>query len=190
VNTGSVAITAAGTIHVNPGDVATVAGDGTAGGPTNGPGVIAIDTSLDNPHGVALDSIGDIYIADTNNCEIRIVRYFRGSIELVVGDSKGVCGGGTMVDLPRGIAVTGSSSPFTLYGADTANERMLKVANFTPGFGGTLSTIAGTGTAGFSGDNGLATDAKLNNPNGVAVDGSSNVYIADTDNNRIRVIGH
>ena len=81
---------------------------------------------------------------------------------------------------PEGVAVDASGN---LYIADTDNNRIRKISP-----NGVIVTIAGTGIAGFSGDGGLATDAQLNQPEGVAVDASGNLYIADTGNNRIRKI--
>ena len=71
-----------------------------------------------------------------------------------------------------------------LYIADSGNQRVRKVAT-----DGTITTIAGTGTAGFTGDNGPAVNARFNNPSGVVVDSSGNVYVADAANYRIRQIG-
>ncbi len=71
-----------------------------------------------------------------------------------------------------------------VYIADTVNNRIRKVSN------GVITTVAGNGTAGFSGDNGPATSAQLYNPIGVAVDSAGNLYIADTDNNRIRKVSN
>lgn len=69
-----------------------------------------------------------------------------------------------------------------LYIADSGNNRVRKVSN------GVITTVAGNGTAGFSGDNGLATSAQLSAPRGIAVDSAGNVYIADLNNNRIRIL--
>ena len=71
-----------------------------------------------------------------------------------------------------------------LYIADTGNDRIRKVSN------GVITTVAGNGTSGFSGDNGPATSAQLNHPHGVAVDSAGNLYIADTGNNRIRKVSN
>ena len=71
-----------------------------------------------------------------------------------------------------------------LYIADSGNNRIRKVSN------GVITTVAGNGTAGFSGDNGPATSAQLNYPQGVAVDSAGNLYIADTGNNRIRKVSN
>ena len=82
---------------------------------------------------------------------------------------------------PLGVAVDSAGN---LYIADTDNHRIRKVSN------GVITTVAGNGTAGFSGDNGPATSAQLNYPAGVAVDSAGNLYIADTDNNRIRKVSN
>ena len=71
-----------------------------------------------------------------------------------------------------------------LYIADTGNNRIRKVSN------GVITTVAGNGAQGFSGDNGPATSAQLNDPSGVAVDSAGNLYIADSDNNRIREVSN
>ncbi len=88
---------------------------------------------------------------------------------------------GSQLNYPTGIAVDKSGS---LYIADGLNNRVRKVS------GGTISTLAGNGTAGFTGDKGSATSAELNNPTGVAVDSSGNVYIADSGNNVVRMVAN
>ena len=86
--------------------------------------------------------------------------------------------------LPTGVAVDSSGSG-NIYIADFGNNRVRMV---TPA--GIIPTVAGTGAAGYSGDNGTATSAQLNGPSGVALDASGNLYIADANNNRVRVVGH
>ena len=90
-------------------------------------------------------------------------------------------GGGAQLSLPPGCAVDSAGN---LYIADTGNMRVRKVAD------GVITTLAGNGTLGFSGDNGTATNAHWSNPVGVAVDSAGNVYIADTLNNRIRKVSN
>jgi streptogramin lyase len=85
--------------------------------------------------------------------------------------------------VPSGVAVDGSGN---LYIADTGNFRIRKVSADT----GVITTVAGNGNAGYSGDGGPATSASLSFPFGVAVDGSGNLYIADSYNNRIRKVEH
>jgi uncharacterized protein (TIGR03437 family) len=161
------------------GTIATAAGGGSAFG-DNGP---ATSAQLIQPHGVAVDAAGNLYIADTDNNRIRKVS--NGVITTIAGSGTagfaGDNGPATSANLflPQGIAVDSAGN---LYIADTSNNRIRKVT------GGSITTIAGTGTAGFSADNGPAIGAELNLPPGVAVDASGNVYIADTNNDRIREV--
>jgi sugar lactone lactonase YvrE len=161
--------------------IATVAGGGA------GDGVPAPFASLNGPAGVATDANGNVYIADQNNHRIRKVAAGNGVITTVAGSgtlgSSGDNGPATAARLnfPAGVAVDSGGN---IYIADRDNHKIRKVVALT----GTISTVAGTGTAGFAGDTLSATAAMLNGPTGVAVDGSGNVYFADTNNNRIRKV--
>ena len=175
------------------GTITTVAGAGTEGfGGDGGPATAA---QLYRPAGVALDGAGNLYIADFGNNRIRKVDA-AGVISTVAGaGSTGESGGGFGGDggpavaarlyLPRGVALDGAGN---LYIADLLNHRIRKVDA-----AGVISTVAGAGSTGesgggFGGDGGPAVAARLNFPVGVAVDGSGNLYIADTDNDRIRKV--
>ena len=168
------------------GVISTVAGDGTYG--HGGDGGAAVAAQLDFPRGVALDSAGNLYIADTNNHRIRKVDA-AARISTVAGDvirgygGYGGDGGAALaanLSSPRGVALDGAGN---LYIADTNNHRIRKVDA-----AGVISTVAGSGTAGYSGDGGAAVAAQLYAPEGVAVDGSGNLYIADRGNDRIRKV--
>lgn len=161
-----------------------VAGSGTAG--FSGNGVYTPTTAqFDTPLGLSGDSTGVLYIADTGNHRIRRIDAFRDTLITVAGTGtegfSGDAGAATAAQLnaPWDVFAAGSG---TLYVADTGNHRIRRV---TPA--GVITTIAGTGTAGFSGDGGAATSAQLKSPTGVfAADGK--IYIADQGNHRIRVI--
>ncbi|MFF4225094.1 RICIN domain-containing protein [Streptomyces abikoensis] len=165
------------------GKISTVAGTGAAG--FAGDGGPALSAQLRNPHGVAVDGAGSLYIADIGNHRVRKVAV-DGSISTVAG--AGVAGfsgdGGqataARLNTPVGMVVDSTDS---LYIADHGNHRVRKVAA-----DGNISTVAGTGTAGFSGDNGPAASAQLYNPFGLAVDCVDTLYIADHVNNRIRKV--
>ena len=168
---------------VSNGVITTVAGNGTAGfSGDNGP---ATSAQLNYPAGVAVDSAGNLYIADTYNQPhpqgLERGDHHRGG-KRDVGFS-GDNGPATSAELnyPDGVAVDSAGN---LYIADTCNNRIRKVSN------GVITTVAGNGTPGFSGDNGPATSAQLNYPDGVAVDSAGNLYIADTGNNRIRKVSN
>jgi sugar lactone lactonase YvrE len=167
----------------NNGIIATVAGNGTVSyGGDRGP---ATSASLYNPVGVAFDGTGNFYIADQQNQRIRKVAT-SGIITTVAGNGLFTFGGdggaATAANLanPSGVAVDGVGN---IYIADALNQRIRKVAT-----SGIITTVAGNGIAGFSGDGGAATAASLNNPVGVTVDGTGNLYIADSQNNRIRKV--
>jgi trimeric autotransporter adhesin len=167
------------------GIITTVAGDGTFG--YKGDGGPATSAGLFYPLGIAVDASGNIYIADTNNCRIRLVTRSTGIITTVAGDGavgyKGDGGPATSASLhnPWGIAVDASGN---IYIADIDNHRIRLVTRST----GIITTVAGDGTFGYKGDGGPATSAGLYYPYGVAVDASGNIYIADTSNNRIRLV--
>jgi Concanavalin A-like lectin/glucanases superfamily/FG-GAP-like repeat/HYDIN/CFA65/VesB-like, Ig-like domain/Abnormal spindle-like microcephaly-assoc'd, ASPM-SPD-2-Hydin/FIMAH domain/NHL repeat len=166
------------------GNISTVAGISGTGG-FSGDGGPATSAMLGIPSGIGVDSDGNLYIADSNNGRIRKVDT-SGTIATVAGDGIGgfVGDGGpaTIASLmyPRGVAL---DSARNLYIADTNNNRIRKVDT-----SGNISTVAGNGSFGYSGDGGLATSAGLYNPFDVSVDGSGNLYIADTNNNRIRKV--
>jgi sugar lactone lactonase YvrE len=165
------------------GTISTVAGNGIQG--YSGDGGLATSAELYAPWGVAVDSGGNLYIADSGNERIRKVAP-SGTISTVAGngtlDYSGDGGLATSAELyqPYGVAVDSGGN---LYIADSGNERIRKVAP-----SGTISTVAGNGTQGYSGDGGLATSAELSYPYGVAVDSGGNLYIADTGNDRIRMV--
>jgi hypothetical protein len=147
-------------------------------------GAEASTVTLNQPVGLAFDSMGDLFIADTDDHEILEVNLL-GVVSVVAGTgAQGYSGDGgaatsAKLDSPLGVAVDSSGNVFI---ADSHNHCIREVS------GGTITTIAGTGTAGFSGDGSAAILAKLDNPKAVAVDSKGNIYIADTDNNRIREI--
>jgi hypothetical protein len=167
--------------EVSDGVIATVAGTGTPGfSGDNGP---AISARLYAPSGIAVDSAGNLYIADTYNGSIRKIS--NGVITTVAGTGTpgfgGDSGPATSAQLasPAGVAVDSAGN---LYIADTGNQRVRRVSNAV------IATVAGNGTLGFSGDNGPATSAQLANPYDLAVDSAGKVYIADFDNDSVRVL--
>ena len=159
-----------------------IAGIGSSG--STGDGGAATSAKLNAPRGVAVDSSGNVYIADTNNHRIRKIDT-SGNISTFAGiglsGSTGDSGAATSarINFPQSVAIDSSGN---IYIADTSNHRIRQVDT-----SGIISTFAGTGTAGSTGDGGAATSARLNNPRGIVIDGST-FYIADTSNHRIRKI--
>ena len=165
------------------GVITAFAGTGQAG--ADGDGAQARDAQLRSPLGVAVDEAGNLYIADTYNHRIRKVST-DGTISTIAGTGESGFGGdggagtGAMLSYPTGIAVAGDG---TLYIADTRNHRVRRLAA-----DGTISTVAGTGAAGFTGDGGPAALARLNSPRDVAVSPEGALYIVDRENRRIRMV--
>ncbi len=165
---------------VNPaGIISTVVGSSTTG--YSGDGGPAAKASIALPNGVAVDSSGNLYIADTDNNAIRKIS--NGIITTVAGGQSGFGGDGGLatnarLSVPQSVAVDASGN---LYIADMGNQRIRRVDP-----SGVITTVAGTGTAGFSGDGGTATAAMLSAPAAVGVDASGAVYVSDVDNHRVR----
>ncbi len=173
-------------LSVQPGNtVRTLAGNGTLG--YSGDAGVATSATLASPAAVAYDNAGNLYIADADNHAIRKVDA-RGTITTVAGSGvQGFGGDGgaattALLDTPSGIAVDASNN---LYIADSHNQR-IRMVNAQ----GVITTVAGNGTAAYSGDGAAATSASLFLPEAVAVDAAGNLYIADTGNYRIRKIGN
>ena len=193
-------------VTVSTGIITTVAGTCSTSNGFSGDGGAATSALLHSPQGVAVDlsgcqlwlffsfflifivSTGNIYIADTVNNRIRKVTV-TGVITTVAGSSStntgfgGDGGAATSASFhyPKGLAIDTAGN---MYIADSSNQRIRKVTVSVD----IISTIAGSGSSGYSGDNGAATSATLHNPDGVAVDSNGNVYIADDGNNRIRKV--
>lgn len=164
------------------GVITTVAGTGSAG--WSGDNMPADQAQLNAPQAVAVDRDGTIYISDTGNQRIRRVK--DGVISTVAGTGlEGYAGDGgratqAKLDVPLGLAL---DSRGNLYFADSGNDRVREVDA-----AGHITTVAGNGTSGYSGDGGSAAGAELAQPVAVAVDTSNNLYIVDSLNNRIRVV--
>jgi len=167
------------------GIITTVAGTPGVQG-YSGDGAAATQAKLTSPEGVALDEAGNLLIADTGNNVVREIDAATGTIRTVAGTGvAGFNGDGqaatiAQLNSPWSVAVAQDGS---IYIADLMNNRVRKVS-----VSGVISTVAGTGTRGFTGDGALATQAMLGEPAAVAIDPAGNIYIADSDNNRVREI--
>ncbi|HUB81072.1 MAG TPA: SMP-30/gluconolactonase/LRE family protein [Bryobacteraceae bacterium] len=170
-------------LNKTTGQVSIIAGNGQKG--FSGDGGPATSASLQEPMGIGFDPNGNLYFADQDNHRVRKIDT-NGIITTIAGNGMSNYGGDggpaveALLDRPGAVAV---SSTGDMYIADTNNNRVRKVDSF-----GTIVTVAGNGTAGYSGDGGPATQAELNLPGGVAVDGAGNLYISDTWNFRIRKV--
>ena len=159
------------------GTITTIAGRGGFFGGDGGP---AVEAQFHYPSGMAVDVAGNLYIADTGNHRIRKVDA-TGTITTIAGRTFSGDGGPAsqaQLSEPEGVAADRAGN---VYISDSNNHRIRKVDAT-----GTITTIAGTGESGFSGDGGPASQAQLFYPRGVAVDGLGNLYIVDSFNNRIR----
>lgn len=195
-NPSGVCVDASGNIYIadsfndrirkvtSSGSVSTVAGTGQPG--YAGDGGPAAAASLRRPYGVAADASGNLYIADSYNNVVRRVAP-NGIITTVAGTgAAGYSGDGgpavkAQLNRPESLALDASGN---LYIADTFNSVVRKV-----GQDGTVTTVAGNGVKGFSGDGGPAASASLNMPTGVAMDASGDLFISDFGNQRVRLVG-
>ncbi len=163
--------------------ITTVAGNGALG--SSGDGGPGTSASIGFPKGLSVDTAGNLYFADFLMHRVRKVSP-SGTITTLAGNGFPLYGGdggaatGASLSHPSGVAVDKDGN---VYIADSYNGRIRKVDH-----GGTITTVAGNGMLGFSGDGGPATNAELRVPGGIAIDGSGNLYIVDTGNGRIRKV--
>ena len=164
------------------GIISTLAGNHTDG--FSGDGGLAVNAQLNAPNGVIADANGNVYISDAGNRRIRKVNS-SGIISTFAGTGQaGYSGEGGLaviadIGAPRDLAADLAGNLYFITGS-----RVCKIDIVT----GILSRVAGTGINGFSGDGGLASAAKLNNPSGLTIDQQGNLYIADNGNNVIRKV--
>lgn len=172
------------------GIITTIAGVGCAsciadGGGYSGDGGLATNAQINFPQGVAADSAGNVYIGDSGNNRVRKVSP-EGIITTIAGTGNaGYAGDGgpatsAQLNSPQSLALDGGGN---IYFSDNRNNVVRRISPL-----GAISTVAGNGTQGFSGDGGLATQAQLSSPQGIALDGGGNLYIADEANDRVRVV--
>jgi sugar lactone lactonase YvrE len=170
-------------VLASTGVINTIAGTGAAG--FAGDGAAATSALLNYPTAVAVDSAGNVYIADTHNHRIREIK--SGTISTVAGDGEQVYSGdgglatAAGLDSPNGVAV---DSSFNIYIGDTHNQRV-RLVTFSTGI---ISTFAGTGVKTFTSDGVAANSSALARPRGVAIAPNGTLLIADSDNDRVRSV--
>ena len=172
-------------ITASSGMISTVAGNGTIG--YSGNGGNATGAQLDGPAGIAVDAFGDIYVADYYNNVVRmvdtngIINNFAGT-SAVGNTGDGGAAASATLHTPSGVSVFGHGN---VYISDQGNN-VVRVVDQS----GIITRFAGSATNGYTGDGGQATAAQLSSPKGLAVDGLGKVYIADYDNNVIRLVSY
>lgn len=175
-------------VNVTTGVITSVAGNGNLG--SSGDGGAAAQATLNTPFGVAVDQNDNIYIADSYNLVVRKVDATTGNISTYAGNGTAcipqiaACGDGgpatsAQITQPTSVSVDGAGNLFI---TDFFGQRVRRVDAATQ----TITTTAGTGFAGFFGDNGQATLAHIKFPFGIAADTTGDFFIADTENSRIR----
>jgi sugar lactone lactonase YvrE len=168
----------------SPGIITTYAGSGGASG-FSGDGGLATSARLGMARNILVDASGNVFLADSENNRIRMIEAATGIIRTIAGNgTAGFAGDGGLatsasLHAPRGMALDASGN---LHIADRYNHRIRRVDART----NIITTIAGSDKSGFAGDGGPATSARLNEPFGVALDSSGNIYIADYLNYRLR----
>jgi sugar lactone lactonase YvrE len=184
------------------GIITTIAGNGALYPPFGGDGGLAIDAALNDPQGIAIDTQGNIYFVDTHNNRLRMIDH-GGRISTIAGTGELASFGdeGPAVDAalagPRAVAVDAAGNVYVseavwdVFGSEPSVGKGLgnRVRRIDPN--GIIHAFAGTGEIGFAGDGGPATEAQLNGVNesfGLAIDAAGNVYIADSKNDRIRMV--
>jgi sugar lactone lactonase YvrE len=193
----SVAVDPAGNIYIADRDngvvrkvdvtgvVTTVAGN-AAGACMGGDGIPATSACLSQPNDLALDPAGDLYIIERSGGKVVRVDAATGTISTVAGGGTGCIGApcyaidAAFTPPTNGVALDSNGN---VYIASPGDNRIFKADT-----NGIITTVAGTGAQGYGGDYGLATEAALNQPNGVRVDAQGNLYIADTFNQRVRKV--
>ncbi|GCD47380.1 NHL repeat-containing protein [Streptomyces paromomycinus] len=162
------------------GVISTIAGTGTYG--LSGDGGPATAAQLAQPLGIAVDGAGNVYVAEWANGRVRKVTP-QGIITTLAGGGSGGDGGRAVdasLSYPFAVAVDTAGN---VYVTERFGQRVRKITA-----DGGIHTVAGSGTAGFSGDGGPATAAQLNSPKGLGVDSAGNLYIGDQDNQRLRKV--
>jgi sugar lactone lactonase YvrE len=175
-------------IAVIPSAIKVVAGQGPGTAALAGDGEAAILASLNAPQGIAVDSFSNVYFADTGNNVVRMLDAF-GNITTIAGGgttagaaADGGAATAALLNQPTWLAVDAAGN---LYIAESGSHVIRRVAMSSTR---TITTVAGSYAQGSSGDGATATAAMLNNPQGIAVDGFGNLYIADSGNHRIRQV--
>ena len=183
-------------VYANGAGATTLAGTGVPG--FDGDGRSAVKSELDAPAGIAEDRSGDLFIADAGNCRVREVPARTGTSfgrPVHAGDivtlTGGSCGGGRPDPSPSALAVDAAGDVFIAFGPGAQVDEL--PATSTTAFGvstsaGKLTVLAGNGTPGYGGDGGSATQSRLDDPTGLAVDAEGDVLISDTGNCRLRLV--
>src|ERR1700722_1153535 len=165
------------------GIITTYAGSGAQG--FSGDGGLATQAEMNNPPWASVDASGNLYVTDQFNQRIRRIDATSGTITTVAGNGNISYGGdgglatSASLNYPGGTVVDSSGALFIV---DTVNQRIRKVS------GGVITTVAGTGTAGYAGDGGAPLQAEFNGPFPIALNNAGNLFVGDLMNNRVREI--